>query len=72
MGKEQTWEEYFAGKTDDQLKKEAEDISYSIDITECYGVHDLTRFERIRAELERRGWEAIQVIGFRKMEAVEV
>ncbi|MDD5510815.1 MAG: hypothetical protein PHI12_08395 [Dehalococcoidales bacterium] len=69
--KKQTWADYFKGKSDQDLIQEATGLDQMINVVECFGTHDLLRFDAVRGELERRGYEAVQSISFRKRDEEE-
>ena len=70
---ENTWEEYFEEKSDDQLKHLAIDLHDSIYNSQCYGTRDLIEHEAILDELDRRGYEIEEgsVLKFEKEEEEE-
>ena len=68
--KTQTWQEYFADKTDEQLIGEAGGLDQMINELDCFGTHDLIRLDAITAELDRRGYKAVRGTTFIKKEGV--
>jgi len=63
--KTQTWGEYFADKSDDWLKDYARSLNFVINVSECFGTHDLIAYDAVMEELDKRGIETVQSIDFK-------
>lgn len=63
-----TWQEYFAEYSDEKLIEYAEGLHQTCFVVECFGTKDLIRYDAAVTELDRRGYDAVQSIAFRKRE----
>ena len=73
MGTEEkavTWQEYFAEYSDEKLIGYVKGLHDTVFVVECFGTKDLRRYDAATAELERRGYEAVKQIDFRKKEVI--
>jgi hypothetical protein len=53
--------EEYRKMSDEELQTEAHDLDQMIYVIECYGVSDLRRLSAVCNELNRRGFEPVQV-----------
>lgn len=61
-----TWQEYFAKYSDGKLIGYVKGLHETIYVIECFGTKDLCLYDAAIAELERRGYELVETINFRK------
>jgi len=52
-----TYGQYVEGKTDEELIEEAKGLYNSIYVVDCFSSRDITLFDWIVGELEKRGYE---------------